>query len=220
MAEISDIDFWKKAQNRRFLGSPTSKIFFDKLSIKKLGHTKNFGRDPPHRHFRAYFWKNAVEIFIFQISPVICSETSWKVWLLSPKVRGDESSPTTGFEKPVVAQKKTGCYSKKNRLLPKKNRLLSKKKPVVKKKGTGCCSKKNRLLPKKPGCWFVLKPVVDSCLCRAFILNRSTFSVRMGIRRNVWLFQYQNLLENHSKLKEPKNLRSRVFIRKFWLVDN
>ena len=35
MAEILDIDFWKKAQNRRFLGSPTSKIFFDKLSIKK-----------------------------------------------------------------------------------------------------------------------------------------------------------------------------------------
>ena len=34
LAEISDIDFWKKAQNRRFLGSPTSKIFFDKLSIK------------------------------------------------------------------------------------------------------------------------------------------------------------------------------------------
>ena len=74
MAEISNIDFWKKAQNHRFWGSPTSKIFFDKLSIKKLRHTKKFGRDPPPRHFRAHFRKSAVEIFFCQISAVIYPE--------------------------------------------------------------------------------------------------------------------------------------------------
>ena len=65
LTEISDIGFWKKAQKRRFLGSPTSKIVFDKLSIKKLRYTKNFGRDPPHRHFMAYFRKSVFEILIF-----------------------------------------------------------------------------------------------------------------------------------------------------------
>ena len=51
------VDFWGPR--------PRIFFFFDKLSIKKLGHTKNFGRDPPHRHFRAYFRKNVFEIFIF-----------------------------------------------------------------------------------------------------------------------------------------------------------
>ena len=69
----------KKAQNRRFLGSPTSNMFFHKLSIKKLRHTKNFGRDPPHRQFRAYFRKSAVEIFISQISLVLSPENLRKV---------------------------------------------------------------------------------------------------------------------------------------------
>ena len=34
----------------------------DKFSIKKLRHTKNFGRDSPHRNFRAYFRKSVFDI--------------------------------------------------------------------------------------------------------------------------------------------------------------
>ena len=71
MAGISNIHFWKKAQNRRFLGSPTSKIFFDKLSIKKLRHTKNFGRDPPHRHFRAYCRKSVFQILFLKMKQIL-----------------------------------------------------------------------------------------------------------------------------------------------------
>ena len=52
------VDFW---------GPRPRKFFFDKLSLKKLRHTKNFGRDPPHRHFRAFFRKSRFAILFFPI---------------------------------------------------------------------------------------------------------------------------------------------------------
>ena len=57
--------FLKKSPKSSIFWVPDLENFFDKLSIKKLGQTKNFGRDPPHRRFRAYFRKTIFEIFIF-----------------------------------------------------------------------------------------------------------------------------------------------------------
>ena len=57
--------FLKKGPKSSIFGVPDHKIFFDKLSIKKLRHTKNFFRDPPHRHFMTYFRKSVFQIFIF-----------------------------------------------------------------------------------------------------------------------------------------------------------
>ena len=72
--EIHDeksVQFWKKAQNLRFLGSPTAKFFFDKLSIKKLRHTKNFDRDPLHRHFRPYSRKSNFGSVHYKIKKIL-----------------------------------------------------------------------------------------------------------------------------------------------------
>ena len=70
--------FLKKGPKSSIFGASTAKIIFDKLSIKKLRHLKNFGRDPPHRHFMAYFRKSVFQIFISQISLVISPENLWK----------------------------------------------------------------------------------------------------------------------------------------------
>ena len=83
LAQKSDFDFWKKAQNRRFLRSPTTKIYFDKLSIKKLPEKKICGRGPPHRHFRAYFRKSVFQIFIF--SHIFSREITTKFCSFSTK---------------------------------------------------------------------------------------------------------------------------------------
>ena len=57
--------FLKKGPKSSILGGPQPRnFFFDKLSIKKLPRKKNFGRDPPRRHFRAHSRKSVFQILL------------------------------------------------------------------------------------------------------------------------------------------------------------
>ena len=61
--------FLKKGPKSPIFRVPAVEIFFNKLSIIKLRHTKTFGRDPPQRHFRAYFKKMLLRL-LFQINQI------------------------------------------------------------------------------------------------------------------------------------------------------
>ena len=75
----SDIEFWKKAQNRRFLGSLTAKIFFDKLSIRNLDTPKILVGTLRIDVLGPIFEKAFFQIFIFLISLLVSAEILWKV---------------------------------------------------------------------------------------------------------------------------------------------
>ena len=60
----------KKSPKSLILGSPTSKIVFEKLSIKKLGHTKNFGRRPLVGILSPIFEKNIL-VLPFEMNQIL-----------------------------------------------------------------------------------------------------------------------------------------------------
>ncbi len=60
----------KKSQNRRFFESPTSKMFFCKLLVKKTTQTKNFLSGPPSLKFYGLYSKRIqISSVIFQNHP-------------------------------------------------------------------------------------------------------------------------------------------------------
>ena len=65
MAEISDIDFWKKAQNRRFLGSSTAKNFFWQSLDKKTPTHQKFWLGPSPSTFCGVYSKKRFWDFYF-----------------------------------------------------------------------------------------------------------------------------------------------------------
>ena len=77
--------FLKKGSKSSIFGVADLENVFGKLSIKKLRHAKNFDRDPPHPHFRAFFRKNVFQIFLenesdFSLCGQITAEIKETFW--------------------------------------------------------------------------------------------------------------------------------------------
>ncbi len=86
----------KKSQNRRFFESPTSKMFFCKLLVKKTTPTKNFLSGPPSLKFYGLYSKRIqISSVIFQNHPgkygfeadyTFCFKNQHYIFEIAPKL--------------------------------------------------------------------------------------------------------------------------------------